>query len=476
MAKQKKKIIRYKKTRSFNIGIAVFAVIFLYMALMTGRYLLTPKIKMYEVLDGDIASTSYYTGVALRSETIVTSGSAGYVNYYLRERQKAAVGNLIYTIDENGSLTEYLNDSAGGESRLSEEDLKELKAQLSAFSTSYTDERFSEVYDISASLSSSLMEYVNRSVLNDLSGQDSAAASFRKYPASASGIVFYSSDGMEGLTPQQLSADTFSRENYQKTVYGPGVLVKNGDPVYRIVTEDTWSIAIPLSEEDLARFGQAATLSVRFAQKDLDAQAAFSVVQGADGASYGLLTLDKYMIRFAEERFIDLEIKTTQTKGLKLPKTALVTQDAFVIPKEYLTTGGDSLAEGFFREVYLEDGSVSTEFITARILRITSEAEKEEAKKAGEEIPDYCYVAVSDLAQGDMLVRPDSNDRFRVAERQSLTGVYNVNRGYASFRYVNVIDENSEYCIAEKNVYYSLRTYDQIALHGSGLTEGQLLR
>ena len=452
MAKQRKKIIRYKKARSFNIGIAIFAIIFLYLTIMTGRYLLTPKIKMYEVLEGDIASTSYYTGIAMRGETVVTSEYAGYVNYYLRERQKAAVGNLIYTVDESGSMTEYLNHSAGDESRLSEENLKELKKLLSAFSASYSDEQFSEVYDLNASLSSMLMEYMNISTLNGLSDQaDSAASvSFRKCPAALSGIVFYSSDGMEGLTPEQLTADTFSQENYSRT--------------------------FPLSEEDVALYGNETSLSVRFAEKDLDAQADFSIVHGADGASYGILTLDKYMIQFAGERFVDLEIRTSQAKGLKLPRTAMTSQDAYVIPMEYLTTGGNSLSEGFYREVYREDGSISTEFVTADILRITSEAEKDAAEAAGEPIPDYCYVSTSSLAQGDMIILPDSNERFRVAEKQSLSGVYNVNRGYAAFRYVNVIDENEEYCIVEKHVYYSIRTYDHIALHGSDCREGEILR
>ncbi len=478
MAKKRKKIIRYKKTKSLNIGIAVFAVIFLYLAIMTGRYFFTPKIKMYEVFEGDIANTSYYTGVALRNETIVTSPYAGYVNYYLRERQKASVGNLIFTVDESGAMAEYLNASTGKESRLSEENLKELKAKLSAFSTSYSDEQFLEVYDVHAELSSMLMEYMNSNLLDELSAQagTEAAASFQKCPAAVSGVVFYSSDGMEGLTPEGLTADTFSQENYEKTIYRGGTLVKNGDPVYRMITENTWSIAIPLSEEDAAVYAGETSMSIRFTEKNLDAAADFSIVRGGDGASYGLFVLDKYMIQFAGERYIELEVKTDHPKGLKLPKTALTTQDAFVIPGEYLTTGGDSLAEGFNREVYGEDGSISIEFVEADILRITSEAEQKAAEEAGEPIPDFCYVAGTSLSQGDMLLRPDSNDRFRVAEKQSLTGVYNVNRGYASFRYVNVIDENEEYCIAEKNVYYSIRTYDQIALHGSGLTEGQILR
>ena len=84
MAKTGKKIIRYKKPKNLNIGMAVFAVIFLYLIIVLVQYMIKPKVKMYEVQDGDIANTSYYTGVILREETVINSDYSGYVNYYLR--------------------------------------------------------------------------------------------------------------------------------------------------------------------------------------------------------------------------------------------------------------------------------------------------------------------------------------------------------------------------------------------------------
>ena len=351
MAKTEKNIIRYRKIRKWNIGIVVFAVIFLYLTIMVIRYIMSPKIKMYEVLDGDIANTAYYTGVILREETMVTSDYAGYVNYYLREKQKAAVGDLIYTVDESGSVMEYLNNTSGNGSRLSDENLKELKKQLSDFSAVYSDNHFSEVYDINAKLSSMLMEYMNVNTLHELNEQNAGeiSVSFRKCPATASGIVLYSTVGLEGLTPEQISAETFSSENYKKTIYTGGMLVNSGSPVYRMITGDGWSVVIPLTEEDLALYQEKNTVSVRFPQKDLMAEAGFSVVRGADGASYGVLTLNQYMVQFADERFVEIEIKTSQVEGLKIPKTALVNREAFVIPLEYLTTGGNSSAEGFYK-------------------------------------------------------------------------------------------------------------------------------
>ena len=191
---------------------AVFAVIFLYLIIVLVQYMIKPKVKMYEVQDGDIANTSYYTGVILREETVINSDYSGYVNYYLREKQKAAVGNLVFTVDENGSMKEYLNQSSGDKSRLSDENLKELKELLANFSSSYSDSRFSEVYDASAALSSRLMECINVNNLQELSSftELENSISFQKCYAKISGVVIYSIDGLEGLTAEQISADIFS--------------------------------------------------------------------------------------------------------------------------------------------------------------------------------------------------------------------------------------------------------------------------
>ncbi|MDI9242612.1 HlyD family efflux transporter periplasmic adaptor subunit [Fusibacillus kribbianus] len=477
MAKTGKKIIRYKKPKNLNIGMAVFAVIFLYLIIVLVQYMIKPKVKMYEVQDGDIANTSYYTGVILREEMVINSDYSGYVNYYLREKQKAAVGNLVFTVDENGSMKEYLNQSSGDKSRLSDENLKELKELLANFSSSYSDSRFSEVYDASAALSSRLMECINVNNLQELSSftELENSISFQKCYAKISGVVIYSIDGLEGLTAEQVSADIFSQDNYQKTSLTGGELISSGSAAYKVITDDSWSVVIPLSEEELSDYTDVKSVAVHFPGKDLDATAGFSIVRGRDGASYGKIDLTKYMIQFAGDRFVEIEVKNSQAHGLKIPKTALVSKEAFVIPMEYLTTGGDSLNEGFYKQAYGNDGTVTTEFVEADILRITDEDEKQAAEAAGEEITDNCYVSIDNFSEGDYLLLPDSNERYQIGQKEVLTGVYNVNRGYAVFKYIRILDDNSEYCIAKKNVSYSLRTYDQIALHGDRVSDDAIL-
>ncbi len=456
-----KKIIRYKKPKNINIGMVVFAVIFLYLIVVLIQYAIKPKIQMYEVLEGDIANDSYYTGVILRTETVVSSEGSGYINYYIQEKERAAVGNLVYTVDADGSVASYLDQTAGEESRLSDEDLKELKSVLQSFSASYSDDRFYEVYDTNTTLSSMLMEYINLSALQEMTDSGQSLSLQRCY-ASSSGIVVYSTDGYEGLTAEQVTADTFSKENYQKNTYSGGQSVESGSPVYKVITEDAWSVMIPLTEEELSNYTDVTTVSVRFPQKDLEAEAAFSIVTGADGASYGKLDLTKYMVQFAGDRFVEVEVKNSQVSGLKIPQTAVTEKEAYKIPMDFLTMGGNSSNEGFYRET--SDGGI--EFVEADILRETT----------GEEEGDFCFVSTEDFQDGNTLVLPDSNERYQIGEKETLKGVYNINRGYAVFKYVEILDENSEYCIVRKNVSYSIRNYDHIVLNASMVSDQDIIR
>ncbi|MCI6731085.1 MAG: hypothetical protein MR487_01970, partial [Lachnospiraceae bacterium] len=58
---------------------------------------------------------------------------------------------------------------------------------------------------------------------------------------------------------------------------------------------------------------------------------------------------------------------------------------------------------------------------------------------------------------------------------KTLRGVYNVNKGYAVFAVVNIIDENDSYCIVQGGTNYGLSVYDHIVLNASTVSEDDLL-
>lgn len=79
------------------------------------------------------------------------------------------------------------------------------------------------------------------------------------------------------------------------------------------------------------------------------------------------------------------------------------------------------------------------------------------------------------MKKGDTLLCEDSNDTMTLNEKGTLEGVYNINRGYAVFRQINILAESEEYYIVEENTSYGLTNYDRIALDGKGIKEDEVV-
>lgn len=105
------------------------------------------KIQFYEVAEGGIVNDRPYTGLILREEQVYNADNSGYINYYLREGKRASVGSRVYSLDETGRLDSLLKEHGVENQTLSDENLADLKKQLSSFVTSRSDEDFGAIYD-----------------------------------------------------------------------------------------------------------------------------------------------------------------------------------------------------------------------------------------------------------------------------------------------------------------------------------------
>ena len=56
-----------------------------------------------------------------------------------------------------------------------------------------------------------------------------------------------------------------------------------------------------------------------------------------------------------------------------------------------------------------------------------------------------------------------------------LSGVYNINKGYAVFRQINILCEGEEYYIIEDGNDYGLSNFDHIALDNKNVHENDIV-
>ena len=62
-----------------------------------------------------------------------------------------------------------------------------------------------------------------------------------------------------------------------------------------------------------------------------------------------------------------------------------------------------------------------------------------------------------------------------MTETTGIKGVYNVNKGYAVFKQIDILAQNNKYTIVDTGTSYGVALYDHIALDGSKIKENQLV-
>lgn len=464
-SKKKKRVVRYKKRHSLNIGVIIFALIFIYIIFYVGSYFARDKISIYEVVEGKsaIMANRSYTGFAIRSETVIGADSPGYVNFYVKNGMRISKTSTVYTLDESGTLAKLLENTSDEEAEnLSAENQEQITDEISHFINQYDNVNFSNVYEFKYDLDKLLLECININKLNSLNANmGESGNNFQIKGSPVSGIVEFYTDGYENITFNDINQELFdNKSNYSKSNIVSGSLVEQSSPLFKVINSEDWYVIIPLSEDDVEKYSQETYINVRFLKDNLTATAGIEIINSGE-KYYGKLSFQRYMLRYADYRYLDIQILGQDLKGLKIPKTAVTEKKFLTIPKEYMTNGGDSSEDGFNKETYDENGNPSIQFVTPSIY-MTDE--------------NYCYIDENELKPGDVVVMPDSNSKFQLGTSSSnLKGVYNVNTGYTEFRRAEILSESNEYYIIEQGTPYGVQIYDHIVLDASLVKENQIV-
>lgn len=452
--KRNQKVVKMHKSSMINVGTIMFGILFLYMLICIIMYLRSDRIAAYEVTAGPLSSNYRYTALALKSETVVYSTQAGNIYYYAREGNKVGVNNGVYSIGVNAvtqdqNIEDLVLDSS------SYANMREI---ASTFSTNYDSVSYQNVYNFKADTQTALVEMLSQSALDHIAQGSTAAVNL--IPAEKDGIVVYSIDEMEGMTIDDVTSDSFNQMNYSRQNLRLKDRVSANDPVYKLITSEEWSMVIPLDKKTATELADMSVVRFRFMEDGSTFNADFTIVQNGEDF-FGKLDISNSVIRFAADRYIEIELLINRQSGLKIPNSAIAEKVFYKIPKEYVTVNEENEDEiGILKESYDTDGSAITKYITATVYDKTDY--------------DY-YVDTALFEEGDYVLMKDSSKRYQISETKSLIGVYNINKGYAVFREITILDENEEYCIVESNSTYGLSQYDHIALDASVVKEDSII-
>lgn len=452
----KKEVTVFRKRWNINIGVVIFGVVFIYLAVTVLLYLTGPHISAYEVREGSILKDNAYTGFIVRSETVVSAAEDGYVNYFAPEGSKAGAKTSVYSLSKE--KLDFTDTESERKEELSAEERDAVLVKTQDFTENFHPVQFHDVYTLKDNIGAILEKTSNQSRQEQLSAMLSAGAEgLTVFQAGTPGIVIYGTDGYEGITLSDVTREMIEKQNYEPFEYQNNTSVKAGDPVYKVITEDTWTLVIVLEDEAAKELITMDSIRVQFSKDHETAMADLAVYNTPD-ADLAFLTFESSMVRYAKERYLDIELIIEDESGLKIPKSAVVEKDFYVVPESFLTQGGNSREQG----VLLGAKGGNTEFRKADVYYRDNENS-------------LVYLNPDVFEEGSVLRKTDSDDTYELKEKKSLKGVYNINKGYAVFKEVDILCESEEYYIVKSGNDYGLSNYDHIALTGADVRENDVV-
>ena len=442
-----------------RVATIIFIVIIVYIICFLILFFAKRDVRIYEVTHGDLSQALSASGLMIKEEKVYHAPFDGNITFFNVSGVKVKVNDSVYALDKTGRLNEILEIHAGEKADFSDTDVKQVSTMLRNYETDYEYAGFAGIYDISNAIntirSNQAAAWIeaNSDTISKETGTENAVEVIHTDTA---GYLSYSTDGYEGVKEEDITDKLMERQHYEKSVVaGEGASIKAGDPAFKLVTNELYYIYVPLTQEQIRDYSlsEYKTVYVNLKKVNASVKGNFEIIQ-KNNMTLGKITLNKYVYSYIGDRFADVEVSVSENVGLKIPNSAVVKRDMYVIPEEYLTTGGDTNDMGF--NVQSGDLFVFNSVPVA-------------FKKDG-----LCYVKTDNIPENSVLIKPESTDTYVVKKTEKVDGAFCVNTGYTVFQPVNIISRNDEYAvISESNTGISV--YDRIVLNAEKFKENEII-
>ena len=446
--------IKRFKVSPFSLYLKIIFILFIFLLLYVGISFFRGKFKnknsleVYEVQNGELIKFQKERGMIYRDEVVSYAKKSGYVNFYPPTNTRINKGSIVCTINDNKTSDIKKNN-------VDNFNYDRLTTDIRNFTNDINDLHFYEIYNYKLNLNSLVSELSMISKLDEIVEKGTLTADYIDFSQEA-GVISYIIDGYEGSDIYSFSEKNINSSlNFE--IINQNTTVSVGKPLYKIVTNPDYYLVFTSKYDYIDELNNK-NIKIKFQnyQKPVDAQ--ISVFYNNIGKKCFMITINKYLERFLDRRFLDFEIVNNNQTGLKVPLTSIVDKNCFRIDKNYLRK--DDNGNDVFYKVNIDN---SIEIIDSNISKIDDK---------------YCYVSTDDrvggLSLNTVLLGEDSS-KFVIENVERLSGVYNINKGYAVFKNVEIVEKTNEYALIKKNTNRGIVVYDRIVLDANKVKEGDLI-
>ncbi len=471
------KVVKMKRRQPVLTGI-ILMLFSLYIIILTVQSVTKEHISIYEVTEKRIADDNTVRGIILREEKLVNSPQTGYINYFAGEGSRVGKRTTIYSVDESGQIYNQLMSASQEEIALTAQNTNEIRSEISSYRNAYDLSHFGETYNFKYNIDNTISQLSNARIMDNLTEilkeSGTPGESFQMMQAGESGIISYTSDGMEELELNSITKKSFEDMTDNLTQLRQTESIQAGNPIYRLVTGENWSVVIELNKEQFNNLHQKEQVSVVL--KKIHARTIPKITTFTmDGGYYARLEMNRYMIQYINNRYMDLELELHNDEGLKIPLSSIVKKSYYPISADYVTQdqrGNDAVVV----VTYDKKGTPVFQVTPTDIIRAIPVSEEEDETTESEESTVDCYLDAEQFPPGTQIAADSlGSDTIQLSQTEELEGVYCCNKGYCEFRQIDKSYKNDEYCIVKKDTPNGLAAYDHIILNPELIGENDII-
>jgi hypothetical protein len=456
------KIIKFKKRKNMNIGIIIFMILFIYLLIKVFIYFTNDKITIYEVHEGETTPENNIIGLILRKEKVIDSDKAGYISYFQKEGAKISKKSSVYAVNETQQTIEAITNN-GETVDLSKENYADISYNFLSFQKSFSNENFASVYEFKEDIQSIVLDLLNTAMLDHgkaIKGKTDETSTYNMYKSNSSGIITYYVDSFEKVKIDNLTKNMFKNKDYQRASLRTRDMISKGKPVYKLVTSEEWSIILPLKAEQYMKLEGKDQVSFTILKDDFKSTAGLNLFKNGKDY-YAELSMNKYVYNYLHDRYLEINVEFETASGLKIPKTSVIEKNFYLVPLKYLTNASDSKnKDSIIKKDYTKTGDVNYKTVDVNIFDMDD---------------NYAYIDSDLLPVGTEIFCEKDKDSYKLTRMNKLTGAYCVNTGYAVFRQIEIIEEEKEYYIINKDTAYGLSAYDHIILKAASAVDQEII-
>lgn len=474
--KKNKEIKNIKKAnKHISLGLIVYFLIFTYLIFCVINFSFSKKTNFTIAEPGKIVESEIFNGIIIKNETVVKSNGIGKSNYLIPEGRKVKKGTLVsfVDVDENISsvIKESLEKSKSKElssldfslnDKMIQDKLKDYVINKDNRNFSYTYTAKEEIEKTIYDISNTILPDDNKLISNLL--KESSIKEENIYYSPNSGVISYKFDGFEDLNIEEFTPEIFKQAIDKKDALINTNSIDVGTPLFKTVDNYRWYLAAEINDICEKFLEGKSTANIYINYNNVEAKAKINKIIHDDYKTYVILEFDRYLNEFLNERFLSFTVIYSHSKGIKIPLTAITNKEFLKIPIEALLKSNQTyeVKKKIINEKLI--GGESLEGIIVHQFKTNNQD---------------AYIPASDkIGVGDTIVysfENGANMEFTIEESIPIEGVYVINKGYAAFKFIEVLSSSEDYKIVKDTTPYGVNSYDRIATDASIIKENQLI-